>query len=220
METTLVWIGRDLRLADNPALIDAVAAGAALPIFIWSPEEDADWAPGAASRWWLHHSLASLDRDLRKRGSRLIIKKGSAAQALVAAARECGAGAVAWDRRYEPAALRQERAVRGAIETAGLRAQAHEGNVLFAPDAIRTLNGGPYRVFTPYWNRCGAETEPAAPRGEPGPLKLPAKLPKSLTLEELRLLPKVAWATGLKNAFTPGESGARKDFETFLAEGM
>ncbi len=217
METTLVWLGRDLRLADNPALIEAAAAGLVVPVYVWSPEEDGDWAPGAASRWWLHHSLASLDRDLRKRGSRLIIKRGPAAQALATAARECGAGAVAWNRRYEPAAIRQEKAVQLALDAAGIRAQDHEGNVLFAPDAIRTLNGGPYRVFTPYWNRCGAEAEPAAPRGEAGPLKLPAKLPKSVPLDELGLLPKVAWATGLKDSFVPGEAGARRDFEAFLA---
>ncbi len=217
METTLVWLGRDLRLADNPALVDAATAGKVAPIFVWSPEEEGEWAPGAASRWWLHHSLASLDRDLRKRGSRLIVKKGRAAAALIAAARECGAGVVAWNQRYEPAALRQEEAVRRGLDAAGLRAQAHEGNVLFAPDAIRTLNGGPYRVFTPYWNRCGAEAEPAAPRGEAGPLKLPAKLPKSVPLDELGLLPKVAWATGLHDAFVPGETGARRDFERFLA---
>lgn len=215
--TTLVWLGRDLRLADNPALIDAAAAGALVPIFIWSPQEEGEWAPGAASRWWLHHSLKSLERDLIKRGSRLIVKRGPAAVALVAAARECGAEAVAWNRCYEPAALRREQAVRGALGAAGVSAQAHEGNVLFAPDAIRTLSGGPYRVFTPYWNRCGAEAGPAAPRGEAGRLRLPASLPKSLPLDKLGLLPKVAWASGLGDAFTPGEAGARRDFESFLA---
>lgn len=217
METTLVWLGRDLRLADNPALIDAAAAGAVVPVFVWSPEEDGPWSPGAASRWWLHHSLDSLGRELRRRGSRLILKKGPAAKALVEAARECGAGAVAWNRLYEPAALRREQGVLGALAAAGVRARAHEGNVLFAPDAIRTLNGGPYRVFTPYWNRCGAEEGPAAPRGEAGPLRLPAKLPKSLPLEDLGLRTNAPWAAGLMNAFTPGEPGARKDLEAFLA---
>ncbi len=217
MRTTLVWLGRDLRLADNPALSDAAAAGSVVPIFIWSPEDDAEWAPGAASRWWLHHSLQCLERDLLERGSRLIVKKGRAAAVLVAAARECGADAVSWNQRYEPAALRQDQAVRSALAAAGVSAQPHEGNVLFAPDAIRTLNGGPYRVFTPYWNRCGAEAEPAAPRGEPGRLRLPPKLPKSAPLEELGLLPKVDWAAGLGTAFAPGEQGARRDLRAFLS---
>jgi len=58
---TLVWFRLDLRLADNPALAAAAARGGrVLPIFIWAPEEEGDWPPGAASRWWLHQSLRSL----------------------------------------------------------------------------------------------------------------------------------------------------------------
>ena len=40
--------------------------GPVVPVFIWAPEEEGDWPPGAASRWWLHHSLASLDAMLRE----------------------------------------------------------------------------------------------------------------------------------------------------------
>ena len=68
--TALVWFRQDLRLADNPALSAAVAAGARIvPVYVWSPEEEGGWAPGAASRWWLHQSLQALDASLRERGS-------------------------------------------------------------------------------------------------------------------------------------------------------
>jgi deoxyribodipyrimidine photo-lyase len=215
--TTVVWLGRDLRLDDNPALRDAASAGAVVPVFIWSPAEDDGWSEGTAARWWLHRSLESLDHDLRKRGSRLFIKEGPAAKALVAAAKECGAGTVSWNRRYEPAALRQEASVRSALEAAGLRAVVCAGNVLFEPEEIRTLNGGPYRVFTPYWNRCAASPGPAEPCGKAGALRLPAKPPKSAALDSLGLTAKSGVAAGMAKAFEPGESGARRDFETFLA---
>lgn len=218
METTVVWLGRDLRLQDNAALCAAAGAGRVVPVFVWSPEEEGGWAPGAASRWWLHHSLLSLDADLRRRGPRLILRKGPVAKALVDAARECGAGAVAWNRRYEPAAAEVERAVRAAAGAAGLRADSFQGNVLFEPESIRTLSGGSYRVFTPYWNRCGAEEGPAAPEGDPGPLRSPSKLPRSLELAALGLTPKVRWDRGLAAAFVPGEAGARRALEGFLAE--
>ena len=45
------------------------SGGAVIPVFIWSPEEEGRWQPGAASRWWLHKSLAKLDASLRQRGS-------------------------------------------------------------------------------------------------------------------------------------------------------
>lgn len=217
MANSTLWLGRDLRLDDNPALQAAAAAGPVCPVFVWSPEEEDGWAPGAASRWWLHHSLAALDKDLRARGSRLIVRRGPVAAALLSAARECAAAGVHWNRRYEPASLKTEEQLLAALAAAGLHARAQEGNVLFAPQSIRTQSGGPYRVFTPYWNRCGAETGPAAPCGAPGSLRAPARWPAGVTLESLQLLPKQNWAGGLTKAFTPGETGARRELENFLA---
>jgi len=216
MKTTIVWLGRDLRLADNPALKEAAAAGKVVPVFIWAPEEDGDWGPGAASRWWLHRSLEALDRDLRGRGARLIVRRGPTAKALVEAARECGATAVSWNRRWEPAAQAVEARVTEVLQAKGIEALTHGGNVLFAPNEVKTLTDGPYRVFTPFWNRCGSLAAPLAPCGEPGALKLPGKLPKSAALEDLGLLPKRNWDAGLAEAFTPGEMGALDALKAFL----
>ena len=74
--TALMWFRHDLRLIDNPALIAACRHANVIPVLIWSPDEEVPWAPGAASRWWLHHSLFALARDLRTAGSRLIIRRG------------------------------------------------------------------------------------------------------------------------------------------------
>ena len=68
----LLWFRRDLRLADNQALAVALQSGApVIPVFILDETTPGKWAPGGASRWWLHGALASLDADLRKRGSAL-----------------------------------------------------------------------------------------------------------------------------------------------------
>jgi deoxyribodipyrimidine photo-lyase len=65
---TLVWFRLDLRLADNPALAVAEERGGhVLPIFIWAPEEEGDWPPGAASRWWLHQSMRDAASTLKRR---------------------------------------------------------------------------------------------------------------------------------------------------------
>ena len=68
--TTIVWFRKDLRLADNPALHAAAQRGPIVPVFIWAPEEEADWAPGEVSRWWLNESLGALEGQLRTLGSR------------------------------------------------------------------------------------------------------------------------------------------------------
>src|SRR5688572_22827591 len=104
--TAIVWFRQDLRLTDNPAL-DAAAkrGGPVIPVYIWSPEDEGDWPPGAASRWWLHQSLSALEASLRKRGSRLVLAKGRSSGVLAKLAGQSGADAVYCNRRYEPAAI-------------------------------------------------------------------------------------------------------------------
>lgn len=74
---SVVWFRQDLRLDDNPSLEEAVnSGGPVVPIYIWTPKEEGDWAPGPASQWWHHQSLGSLDSELHRIGSRLIVLQG------------------------------------------------------------------------------------------------------------------------------------------------
>src|SRR5262249_7306394 len=120
--TAVVWFRQDLRLRNNPALHAALSSGdAVIPLYIWSPAEEGDWPPGAASRWWLHHSLQALDSALRERGSRLILASGPASSVLLRVAAEIGASAVYWNRRYEPAAVKSTRRVSEGLQNANVR---------------------------------------------------------------------------------------------------
>ncbi len=214
---TLVWFRRDLRLDDNPALAEAAARGPIVPVFVHSPDEEAPWAPGAASRWWLHRSLEALELSLRKRGSRLILRRGPAAEALRGLARETGARAAVWARVWEPAARIQEARVRATLEDAGVECSDHPANLLFEPADVRTLEGRPYRVFTPFWNRCAQMKGPKAPAGPAPSLRGPAKAPASVPLDDLGLLPRVPWHRSLEAAFTPGEDAAREELTRFVS---
>ena len=77
MTRTIVWFRQDLRLADHPALASAAAAGQVVPVYIWAPDEEGDWPPGGASRWWLHQSLMSLASELQQLGSKLVLRSGN-----------------------------------------------------------------------------------------------------------------------------------------------
>ncbi len=77
--TTLVWFRRDLRLSDNPALAAAVAdSDHVVAVYVHAPDEESPWSPGAATRWWLHHSLAALAAALRQKGIALTLRRGPA----------------------------------------------------------------------------------------------------------------------------------------------
>jgi deoxyribodipyrimidine photo-lyase len=212
----IVWFRRDLRLADNPALA-AAAAGPVVPVFVWCPREEEPWAPGAASRWWLHRSLEALERDLRRRRLRLVVRQGPALEVLRELAAEVDAAGVHWNRLYEPAAERRDRRVKRELRAAGLQASSHNAALLVEPWEVSTAAGEPYRVFTPFWRACMAQLDPPPP--EPAPsLQAPERWPDASPIAELGLEPEVDWAGGLAAEWTPGEPGAGERLERFLEQ--
>jgi deoxyribodipyrimidine photo-lyase len=220
--TTIVWFRHDLRLDDNPALVAAAARGSVVPVFIWAPEEEAPWEPGAASRWWLHQSLEKLAAALAKSGTPLVIRKGPSLEALRKLAKEFAATHVAWNRRYEPAVVSRDTQIKKALTADGLVAESFNGGLLFEPVHVATKEGKPYQVFTPFWRALLAREEPAAPAAAPRKLVPPQQLAaaKSLAVDALGLLPKIDWAAEMRKAWTPGETGGRRRLDAFLADAL
>ena len=218
---TLVWFRHDLRLDDNPALLAAAARGRVVPVFIWAPDEEAPWQPGAASRWWLHQSLASLAASLEKLGCPLVIRRGPTLEALQQLAKETGATHVVWNRRYEPAVVQRDTGIKKALAAAGLTVESFGGGLLYEPVHIATKQGKPYQVFTPFWRALLARDEPAEPVAAPRKLQAAAAKPlQSDTIESLGLLPAIDWAGTMRKIWTPGEAGAAKRLKAFLARAL
>jgi deoxyribodipyrimidine photo-lyase len=215
-QSVLVWFQRDLRLFDNPALSAAAATGLPIvPVFLWSPEEESPH-PGGASRWWLHQSLQRLDETLRAKGSRLVIRRGPATEALPSLAAETNAQHVFWNRVYEPAAVARDRFVEDKLRAQRIAVETFNGSLLFEPGSIRTTSGGSFQVFTPFWRALWNErgTLRAATKA-PSTLRAPRKWPTSLAVSELGLEPKIDWTAGIRQAWTPGEESARTRLRTF-----
>ncbi len=218
---TIVWFRHDLRLDDNPALAAAVARGPIVPVFTWAPEEEAPWEPGAASRWWLHHSLEKLAADLKKAGTPLLIRRGPSLEALRAVAAEYAATHIVWNRRYEPAVVNRDTAIKKALTSDSFDVESFNGGLLYEPVHVATKEGKPYQVFTPFWRSLLTRPEPAEP--VPAPRKLIAAKPvrnaqKNLVPGELELLPRIPWDTTMKKTWSPGEAAAKKQLEIFLAK--
>lgn len=219
LRPVVVWFRSDLRLSDHPALTAARDRGSPiLPVFVWAPEEEEPWAPGAASRWWLHGSLASLAGSLKRMGSRLILRRGPTVDALCDVIRETGAGAVYWNRRSEPAARRQEQRVETALRALGIETRSFTAHLLFEPETVRTGSGRPFQVFTAFWRACLNTAGPGKPLAAPSELPTPLRWPTSVPLTSLNLLPVPDWAAGLRATWRPGEPGAWTRLEEFLAE--
>jgi deoxyribodipyrimidine photo-lyase len=221
LRPTIVWLRLDLRLEDNPALGAALdRGGPVVPAFAWAPHEELPWEPGAASKWWLHHSLRELARSLDRLGSRLILRRGDTLDTLRELVRETGAGAVYWCRRYEPRVLERDAAVQQALRREGIEAESFNAGLLFEPWRVSTAEGRPYRVFTPFYRACLRGPEVPAPRPAPRELRPPVRWPASLPLDALGLEPRHDWAEGLRARFTPGERGAQERLSRFLDQAV
>ena len=215
---SLVWFRDDLRLADNPALRAAIDRGEPVIALHVLDEESAGVRPlGGAARWWLHHSLASLDERLRERGGALILRRGAAGRIVRELAAEVEAGAVFWNRRYGGAEREIDSSLKTTLRADGLEVTSFAASLLHEPWTVTTGSGTHYSVYTPFWRACLALPAPRAPLPEPRSIPGSGDAPASDRLDDWSLLPsRPDWAGGLRETWEPGEPAARRRLRHFL----
>ena len=218
--SSLVWFRDDLRLADNPALHAGVdRAEPVIAVYVLDEESPGMRPLGGAARWWLHHSLTALGERLREKGTRLVLRRGAASEVIPSLAREVGAGAVFWNRRYSAPEREVDAGLKTSLRADGLEVSSFAASLLFEPWTVRTGAGTPYGVFTPFWKACQQLPAPREPLAEPRELRGASTYPASDDLDDWGLLPtRPDWAGGLRERWTPGELAARRRLREFLAE--
>lgn len=208
---TIVWLRRDLRIGDNPALHHAAKSDKPVLIIYIDQLKPGDlWSMGAASMWWLHHSLKSLAADLKLIGGRLRIFQGDPKAIVTKLITETGADTVLWNRRYEPDAIAKDKLLKTHLSGKKIDVRSFPGNLCHEPWTVKRQENHPYKVFTAYW-RASLKHESLKVTTTPGKLKsYRGKLSAETTLKELKLLPSRDWATRFTTVWAPGESSAKK----------
>ena len=220
MDTGIVWFRRDLRLQDNPALDAAIRAhDRVVCVYIYSPGEERPWRPGAASRWWLHHSLVALDADLRKRGTELHIVSGKSSLALKALVRKTAARRVHFNRLYEPASIERDKRAERELEKIGVGVNISNAALLAEPWSTKTQQGEPYKVFTPFWRKLREQLTPAPPLRAPARIA-GLRIAGSLGVDKLKLLPRIPWDKEFHAHWKPGERGAQLRAARFISSAI
>lgn len=164
MPDTVLWLRRDLRLHDHPALHQAAATGGrVLPLFVLDPRL---WRPaGAPRRAWLLRSLRSLDRSM---DGALVVRRGDPARVLADVVRQTGASTVHVTADAGPYGRRRDDALTAALAKAGTALVRTGTPYAVGPGRVTKADGSPYAVFTPFsraWNQHGWP----APAGPPPP---------------------------------------------------
>ncbi|MFZ3582698.1 cryptochrome/photolyase family protein [Loktanella sp. DJP18] len=211
----ILWFRRDLRLGDHPALTEACASGRpVVPLFI---HDEVVAGQGAAPRFRLGLSVASLRDALAGKGSRLILRQGRALDVLRAIIKETGATTVYWSRLYDPDAKARDTDVKSALTDDGLEAKSFAGHLLFEPWSVETQTGGFYKVYTPMWK---AVRDRDLPDTLPAPAQIPApnRWPASDKLDDWQMGADMRRGHDVVLAHcTVGESAARHRLSAFMA---
>ncbi|MGA0182220.1 MAG: cryptochrome/photolyase family protein [Candidatus Puniceispirillaceae bacterium] len=215
------WFRQDLRLADNPALSAAAAKGAVLPVYILDDVNSGAYSMGAASRWWLHHSLNALNQTL---DGKLVVLAGDPAEILPRLATAVAAAGIHWNRAYEPWRIARDAAIKMQFAARGIAVNSHNGSLLWEPWDVLKNDGTPYKVFTPFYRRgCLSAPPPRRPLPVPADLKI-ARFDEGDTgadaINALGLLPKQKWQDQLAAVWDIGEAAAYDRLCAFLDDGF
>lgn len=220
-KVAIVWFRRDLRLADNLALRMALEPGGhVVPFFSLDTEGEGTAPTAIPSRAWIRRSLGSLEESLRCRGSRLVIRQGEAGKALSDLAKETGAGAIFWNRIYDPPVATRDAKLLSTLRSEGLEAVSCDGALLQDPCTLQTSQGGPFHVFTPFWKHCLSMSGPKPPFPAPSRIPGPPVLPRSSGSALIGPESEAERAVDIDSTWKPGEAGAAKRLAHFLESGL
>ncbi|CAL8358782.1 unnamed protein product [Lota lota] len=236
----LLWLRRDLRLHDNPALIGSLEVGApVIPVFIWNPAEEegpgVTMAIGGACKYWLHQALACLQVALERIGSHLVFLKadsGTSLQALLGLVEVTGARTVLATALYEPwLKERDEQAVAG-LKQANVACRMVHSYCLRDPHSVSTEGVGLRGIGSvSHFISCCKQnpgTGLGVPLDPPISIPTPSHWPPGAPLDALGLacMPRrkdgtvIDWAANIRTSWDFSEQGAHARLEAFLQDGV
>ena len=216
---TILWFRKDLRLVDNSALEAAIEVGApVIPLFIWSPDESGGWAPGAASKWWLHQALKSLTESFKEVSGEFVLREGDSLGQLRDIIEKTGAKRVYWNRRYESPHRDLDALIKRQLRDDGIEVESFNSSLLNEPHTAATGEGNPYKVYTPYWKKV--KDRPIEPIAESNidSLKFAHPCPETLSLNSLGLLPEKQWHHKFDQYWEVSEAAAQERLGQFLKQ--
>lgn len=204
----LLWLRRDLRRSDHPALAAAARHGRVIPVFVIDP---AFWEPAGPVRLgWL---AATLQATIRAYDGHLTLRVGDPATVIPALAAEVGAGSVHVCAESEPGGRARDALTRDALAAQDVAWVETGSPYAVTPGRIVTRQGGPFRVFTPF-ARAWRE------HGWPQPCEEPADLVLGRASDDPRAPAMLAEALAACPIPLPepGEPGAAAAWSRFLSD--
>ena len=212
------WFRQDLRISDNPALINAAELGEVLPVYIFDTVNSGKHSIGAVQKIWLHHSLEALDESL---GGKLLVYSGDPLDILLKLIAGSEANRVFWNRCYEPWQISRDKNIKAELNKKNIEVESYNGSLLWEPWEVLKQDGSPYKVFTPFFRRgCLSAKEPRLPLDAPVNFSINDSKLSGLAIDELKLLPNKKWEKKITKKWKVGENAAKLKVTDFIANGL
>ncbi|MGB0867227.1 MAG: deoxyribodipyrimidine photo-lyase, partial [Granulosicoccaceae bacterium] len=212
-EIAIHWFRQDLRLSDNPSLVNAAVHSRVLPVYIFDDVHPGPYALGGASCWWLHHSLVSLCQALN---GNLSLYKGDPLDVLLSLAERYKVTAVYWNRCYEPWQMERDTRIKAKLKANGIAVRSYNGSLLWEPWAVLKDDGTNYKVFTPFYRKgCMRAMAPREPLDTPMQVQYLRDEAGAVSPDDFALKPITRWGERLHAHWSIGERAACDRFQEF-----
>ena len=211
----ILWFRKDLRLDDNPALLEAIEHENVIPLFVFDPNIDEYARIGGASLWWLERSLVSLNNQLN---NKLRVLVGNSYDLIFNICEDKKIESVYWNRCYEPDRIVVDTEIKTKLKDNNIQVKSFNASLLWEPWKIKNKSGNFYKVFTPFYKRgCLQSDKPRTPLKKPKKNNF-LKLDGNFKDYEFKYKESEnKWYAKFKKYWEPSEFNAHNSFENFLA---
>ena len=217
-DINILWFRKDLRLMDNPALVEANLNAEIIPIFILDDTNPEENKMGAASRVWLYHSLKSLNISLQKK---INFYSGDPVKIISELINNYNINGVYWNRCYEPWEIRRDKKIKDLLKIKKVKAKSFNGSLIREPWEVLKEDQTPYKVFTALYKKAYLNSDiKVEVINEPTKINYSTKIFSSNTLDTLKLLPNLSWADNIIKYWKVGEKNAHLKMTEFFKKGI
>ena len=217
-DINILWFRKDLRLMDNPALVEANLNAEIIPIFILDDTNPEENKMGAASRVWLYHSLKSLNISIQKK---INFYSGDPVKIISELINNYNINGVYWNRCYEPWEIRRDKKIKDLLKIKKVKAKSFNGSLIREPWEVLKEDQTPYKVFTALYKKAYLNSDiKVEVINEPTKINYSTKIFSSNTLDTLKLLPNLSWADNIIKYWQVGEKNAHLKMTEFFKKGI
>ncbi|MAH88429.1 MAG: deoxyribodipyrimidine photolyase [Pelagibacterales bacterium] len=213
----ICWFRKDLRLDDNPALLEASKHKKIIPLFIFDKSIEEYKDIGEASHWWLENSLLSLNLNL---DNKLNILEGNSLVSITKIIKEQNIKYLYWNRCYEPDRIAADTIIKNSMKDLNVIAKSFNSSLLWEPWKIKNKSGNFYKVFTPFYKKgCLVSDLPRKPIEKPEKLFFLKLDTESQNYHFKFKDRKYEWCEKFEKIWNTSEASARTNFNNFLNTG-